>query len=1128
MPGDAPVLAPPTPLEIRDEIESIVLRDLLGPAGPEDEELPPDVLPRDRYLVGMLAPSRQEIVREEMDELAQGGAGNSDEGQAEPGAPQARTLFPSSLGLSFCLADAEPPELKVNLSWGRYERYKPEEGARVWKRVPYQTTVSLTPREGAIGPISLDPSVSTVELRGLARKKQGLLVVTLFVVNNQAEPAKTRDRAWLFQVRMQVESLDQQPVFLRRPRQAEQGRIDAETWCELQEAERLYRHTLEFAVGHGVSVHAETRAGDLTRALTLETRAVPFHDVPMQTPPTAEEEPELARAVVDMAILAELPDGGFGKALNPLAHAYSTWIELQERRLASGEDGLTQFQSGGQAAIESCRRALKRIEEGLALLDRDPNAARAFRFANRAMALQRVRTLYSHGRRRGLQTALADYEVPANRSWRAFQLAFLLLNLTAVTDPLHPDRSHATEAVADLLWFPTGGGKTEAYLGLAAYAMALRRLQPESGQAGVSVLMRYTLRLLTLQQFQRAATLICACETMRRQDSVTWGSEPFRIGLWVGSAVSPNTTRRAQEAMEEARGNAAHSGRATPLQLTSCPWCGEALTASNVKVRTYEAGDGRTLVHCGNNLGGCEFGSRLAPDEGIPVVVVDEEIYRRLPALLISTVDKFAQMAWNGATAMLFGRVTGRCPRHGWRSPDLEDKDSHPAKNQFPAVRSVPSGPLRPPDLIIQDELHLISGPLGTLVGLYETAVDELCCWEHQGQRVRPKLIASTATIRRAQNQVRQLFNRRVEIFPPPGLDVEDNFFSRARPPSVRYPGRRYIGVCAPGIRVKTALLRVYVAFLGAAQQLFQRYGQAADPWMTLVGYFNSIRELGGMRRLTDDQVRARLRRVSQWGLAERRTLRLEELTSRLSSDRIPKLLDQLEMRFTGQKGAQEPLDVVLATNMISVGVDIPRLGLMVAAGQPKSTAEYIQATSRVGRQADGPGLVCTVYNWARPRDLSHYETFEHYHATFYQHVEALSVTPFAPRALDRGLTSVLVSLVRLLGEELNPNRSAGQFSGSMSQVTRAIESLLRRAGPEAEQLVRSMLDDRVASWDQRILRTKGVRLAYQRSGTDTVNLLQMPGPGWWDEWTVLNSMRDVEPPVNLVLAEKDLEDNPD
>lgn len=396
-------------------------------------------------------------------------------------------------------------------------------------------------------------------------------------------------------------------------------------------------------------------------------------------------------------------------------------------------------------------------------------------------------------------------------------------------------------------------------------------------------------------------------------------------------------------------------------------------------------------------------------------MVVDEEIYRRPPSLLIATVDKFAQMPWKGETQMLFGKVDGVCDRHGFLSPEIEDGQWHPARHGLPNVTNRPHGWLRPPDLIIQDELHLISGPLGSMVGLYEAAVDELCTWEVDGQRVRPKVVASTATIRRAPDQVQKLFVRKLEIFPPQGTDIHDSFFALQRPVSPEYPGRRYIGLCAFGRRYPAAIIRGYVAHMAAAQKLYDDYDRLADPWMTLAGYFNSIRELAGTRRLAEDDIRARLRDADQGGLAKRRLRALTELTSRMSSTDIPRILERLEIPFdktleaqrlaerrAGQKpSSPTPYDMVLATNMISVGVDIDRLGLMLVAGQPKNTSEYIQATSRVGRSADGPGLVCTLFNWARPRDLSHYETFEHYHDTFYKHVEALSVTPFSARALD-------------------------------------------------------------------------------------------------------------------------------
>ncbi len=354
---------------------------------------------------------------------------------------------------------------------------------------------------------------------------------------------------------------------------------------------------------------------------------------------------------------------------------------------------------------------------------------------------------------------------------------------------------------------------------------------------------------------------------------------------------------------------------------------------------------GRCVTYCGDSLGQCEFSAAKSPREGVPVMLVDEEIYRRPPSLLIATVDKFAQLPWKGETQMLFGKVNGECPRHGFLSPEIDDAQTHPARGGMPASKNRAHGPLRPPDLIIQDELHLISGPLGSMVGLYEAAIDELCGWEVDGQWVRPKVIASTATIRRAQDQVQKLFVRKLEVFPPQGSSIEDSFFALQRPITPQTPGRRYLGICAFGRRYPFALIRGYVAHMGAAQLLYQKYDRLADPWMTVTGYFNSIRELAGTRRLVDDDISARLRDVDQRGLAKRRNLVLEELTSRKSGTDIPRILERLEVVFDhsheaqraeerkkGERPSPKPYDVVLATNMISVGVDIERLGLMLVA----------------------------------------------------------------------------------------------------------------------------------------------------------------------------------------------------
>jgi hypothetical protein len=424
------------------------------------------------------------------------------------------------------------------------------------------------------------------------------------------------------------------------------------------------------------------------------------------------------------------------------------------------------------------------------------------------------------------------------------------------------------------------------------------------------------------------------------------------------------------------------------------------------------------------------------------------------------------------------------------------------------------------------------------MVALYETAIDELCSWTVNGKRVRPKVIASTATIRRAPDQVRKLFLRKLEVFPPQGTSIEDSFFAIQRKASEEFPGRRYVGICAFGRRYPAAMIRVYVAALASAQKLFEKYDRLADPWMTLAGYFNSIRELAGTRRLVEDDIRGRLRDADQRGLAKRliRFGAVEELTSRKSGIDIPNILERLEIIFDQAQEAQRdadrkagirpsarPFDVVLATNMISVGVDIDRLGLMVVAGQPKNTSEYIQATSRVGRSQTAPGLVLTLFNWARPRDLSHYETFEHYHETIYKHVEALSVTPFSARALDRGLAGVLVALIRLRDQHLNENEKAGELQDTDAAMSDVINRICSRAelamgDTDSATLIRQLLMERRDHWLARVHNQIDHRLGYRDDSGGIVGLLKQAGVGDWQLFTCLNSLRDVEGKVDLVL----------
>ena len=1150
-------LLSPTANHIRQELETLILQDLLGPAGGE-EEIIDEAYVRDRYILGLLAPRGQSVIPEEEEDLAFTD-GDGEDGVVEPPTIRNSTLLPSSMGLTFTL-DSSAEAIQIKAAWGRYDRIHSDElGLElerphpVWKRTPIEAVSPAIPvKIGRMQRWIPSQAFPDVYVDGLFRERKGEWIITLFLVNAQEEPKKLRDTAWLFQPELSVSAPDGAAIFRQR-------RTLRNTHGDEEEAamSMLYREQVEFAVGHGVAVHAELAPGSYDQAVSIKTVVAPAFELPRVTPPTSTEIPGLQRLVLDMKTLSGLADNQFADALTPLVLAYATWIEGLETQSKQVSGDLEPYNTTAQQTIDTCKQNLKRIQSGIDLLAKDRQAAEAFRFANRTMALQRVHTLLTESIRREEGKTLEKLDVEQNRTWYPFQLAFILLNLPGLTDPLSPERSHPTQAIADVLWFPTGGGKTEAYLGLTAYTLAMRRLQGMiggyDGSAGVAVLMRYTLRLLTLQQFQRAAALICACESIRREDPAKWGNEPFRIGLWVGMRSTPNWNAGSAEIIKEYRRSGyfrstATGGQGSPHQLTNCPWCGAPINpGTDIVVETYKHGQCRTIVYCPSNT--CIFSQRNAKREGLPILVVDEEVYRRLPSLLIATVDKFAQMPWKGEAQMLFGRVNGYCTRHGYRSPDIEDKNSHPADRVFglPAAETEAKCCLRPPDLIIQDELHLINGPLGTLVGLYETAVDNLCGWTLNDEAVRPKVIASSATIRKAPAQINSLYLRQTNIFPPNGLLIKDNFFSRQRTPDENNPGRLYLGVCAPGSRLKVVMIRSYVAVLSAAQQLYEKYGSMVDPYMTLVGYFNAMRDLGGLRRVLDDAIRTRLRHMEKRGLANRNldTYSIAELTSRIGATDIPEILDRLGATFdplrdaerkkkrkAGEKVAPSsyPIDTLLATNMISVGVDVPRLGLMVVAGQPKYTSEYIQATSRIGRRY--PGLVVTVYNWARPRDLSHYERFEHYHATLYHQVEALSVTPFSPRAIDRGLTALLVSFLRLYGFDFNSNESAALLKRDHPSVQIAIDEISRRAGlvtgnPQIEHQVRLELISRIDHWLARAtkLAVGGSKLGYKgKADGRTLALLENPNNQVRDLFTCLTSLRDVEPSVNLVLNNYEVE----
>lgn len=1062
-PADAAFWNRPDPRATRAALVEVVHHELLGPADPEEEI---EESPLTRYLVGMLAPFGTLVPPEEVEDF--GASGDVDEepgsgrdaedqaGQAEGAPPMSQALSPSSIGFSF-LVPKSVGRLIATIGWGDYERVartdendaeeesasssvgEGDENAKVtddragdqgtrkkrrppqrWRRVPASPTplvIELDPESGLKRSRVLNDD--EIWLEHVTRTIGDSSAVSVFLVNRRPKPDQGRAPAdsWIFQPELMVKGADVEEPFLPR----EHERIASATDRDLESNALLYRNRREFAVGHGTAVRWETASADSARSIA--TCTLPDYELARVEPRSVEG------AGFDMQQLAHASSGvELERLLSPLLVAYRRWMA----RKAAEISGLPKdLRATAQDHADYWDQAANRIEAAIALLRDDDQARRAFCFANEAMLLQRSHTEWASARQDNPDQADSSPEISG--TWRPFQLAFFLLTIRGLVDPAHHDRR-----IGDLLWFPTGGGKTEAYLGLAAFTMALRRLRPVPGfraDAGVAVLMRYTLRLLTIQQFQRATTLLCACEVLRRRDPGTWGSRRFTIGLWLGRQATPNRHDDSRRALTRLRTGDADD-RSNPCQLESCPWCGE-----NLEVTDYIAdGDAfRTRVFCPRN--NCDFaeGREVL---GLPVVVVDDEIYRECPTLVIATVDKFAQMPWEGEVQALFGRVDRECTACGFLTPDCDHATTHRGALVRPTER------LAPPELVIQDELHLISGPLGTMVGLYETAVDALSTRAAGDISIAPKLVASTATIRRAYEQIRSLFDRDLRVFPPLGLEPEDSFFAVEEPPSDPVPGRLYLGVIAPGKSMKTALIRVTAALLSGGAGLEADNAQQADPYLTLVAYFNSIRELGGAVRLMEDDVLARLDQLQQRGLPKRNRPVYAEMTSRVTQAEIPRLLRQLKTPHHAPRSEDDrlPLDAILASNMISVGVDVNRLGLMTVLGQPKTSAEYIQATSRVGRQKSGPGLVITIYNWVRPRDMSHLERFTHYHETLYRHVEAVSVTPFSARARDRGLAGTFVALHRLRDFPMAPENAADRFDPASPVVDVVAEQLARRA----------------------------------------------------------------------------------
>lgn len=1068
-------------MDIRNELVDEVKRYFVGPY--EEGEALND-FPEETYISGLLFPKQSQQEPEDMDESQAGRSSDEDAGNSEENMHSRAWLLQNSIGIK-CNLMPDVESLEIEVEYAKYVR-----GINTWQRTPIDIkkfTINLNDEKNHIeisdshdepeSKITWDVDVD----RNLPPR---YMVLSVFLSNEMNQPDEldesgnkrlfdeiktSKNQRIIFQPSIKIQSVDDKKIFLGTEVESEKFLIAPEE----ESLDLLFRNKQVFAQGYNCSASWDVKN---KIPLFVKTEIIPVYDSKKIQffSKTDKERPD----EIDMVKLdsADNPKK-VRDILEPIVLKYETWIGhvLEQANAIEGDDSTRK--NTAKENHQKCLDALKRISDGLELLEdgTKPEIFESFKIANRAMLYQMARYAFAIGKSKRNKSLGSSPDVfkEGKYFWRPFQIAFLLMNLRGLSDTQTDDGKKQRETV-DLLWFPTGGGKTEAYLALAAYSMVLRRIRgigTEDEGLGISVMMRYTLRLLTLQQFERASTLICALEIMRRKEPDKLGSEPFLIGLWVGYGLTPNTWQNSKKTVEKlSRGEKADSG--SPAQLNFCPWCGTDIQC-NRNQNDYSVDDRRTkwtLVHCPNT--GCDFYHRDRNDvqRALPVVTVDDDIYTRCPSLLIATVDKFARLPWNPKTASLFGIVNRKCPRCGFLNHSSKHNEAYHTGSGREIVENIER--LHGPDLIIQDELHLITGPLGTMVGLYETAVEYLCSLSANG--VGPKIVVSTATIRGVEDQVKKLYNRKIlETFPPPAINYGDSFFWW----DSEDLGRRYVGISYSHRSMKFALGRLYSSLLQRVHEIRGTIEDSkVDPYWTLVAYFNSTRELGGAIRLVEDDVKSNIRKmvslIDFHSSSTERPLRgPEELTGRRTGDEIKELRRQLDQDMDSRSS----IDILLATNMISVGIDVNRLGLMVVDGQTKNISEYIQATGRIGRRDDVPGLIFTLYNPYKPRDLSHYENFMGTHATLQKSVEPAGLTPFSDKAMERALHAVFLSLVRLVVENLSQNRDADTFVRGDPRVARLLKAIVDRyvsvqnlseSSPDY-QLAKTILNQFQDNWEQ-------------------------------------------------------------
>lgn len=1055
--------------EPRDHLVAYVRRTIMGPVDGETETVLGT--PFLRYMTGILFPrgallgSTADAVAATADEVGED-AGDTEETADEiaGGVDLASEQLPSAVGISFKVADDSTVRC---LAWGgRYEQLgEPKSGAQrgmaSWRRVPLATKEHpevIEIRKGTVPALVFGGrGMLTVRWRSRAG---GSAIVTVALVN--AQYAKERGAPdpslALFQVGLRCETTGGIEAYPRVGTNHIPGSEEAEV-------EFLYRAVLSFARGHGAAADwSEPTAG---RVQSVEVNFTPSVDVPRATFEIADESVD-ARSC-DIKFLASGPRDEVVSALEKLANGYAGWAASQREGAAKSQDPAI-----ANRLVDRIDQWAERMRAGVERLRRDDSAWRCFILANEAMGIQmaltKARPKVPYGRDQRKSMPNIDF---SGRKWRPFQIAFLLGVIESLVDEASEDRD-----IVDVIWFPTGGGKTEAYLLVSAFELVRRRLVHGSRDTATAIISRYTLRFLTAQQFQRTGALIIALELLRRRVPAELGERPFTLGLWVGGAVTPNDYRKAHERFQE---QFESKTPRNPFLLQACPCCGTEIFPTRKargRERWNEADFGVVArpdmfsFRCASPA--CEF------REALPLNVVDEALYGQPPSMLLGTVDKFALLPWDDRSRVFFG---GR------------DDTSIP------------------PSLVLQDELHLISGPLGSLAAPYDAAIDTII----KARGPRAKRIGSTATIRNAREQVRGLYGLDVAVFPSPSTRWDDAYFFST---DQTQPGRTYLGVMGQGyIKPVVAMAWTAAALLQSAKEV-NLDPKALDAYWSLLAYHNSRRELGRTLTAAQDEIQARIHAIATSPARARQVHEPLELSATMVKS-LGEAIEALEKPYAPQ---DPPVDLVPCTSIISVGVDLDRLGIMLMNGQPKLTSEYIQATSRVGR-GEVPGLVVSLFSATKPRDRSHYEDFRAYHESIYRHVEPTSLTAYALPARERTLHAALVSVIRH-ATQFRANDAAKTIDFDDANLHERIADLLdvmRAADPTEAEAVEELLDIRAGEW--REVAESGVSLLYERRGAGhqfTSLLTPFGKPRAGALWPTMMSVRNVDSEVKVRVLGSD------